>query len=109
MIEQKETAGVSGIIYIIENNEGRLLLVKRIKPGSNFFGQYLFPAGMCEDYDRTTLDTVTREVMKERGIEIAETNTCSLGTVTYLHPKGCDITLEIFLYLALLIKVKLKI
>ena len=62
MNERKEKLlNVSGIIYVLVDGE-RLLLTRRIKEGSVFFNEYLFPGGRLEESDSTTYDCTKREI-----------------------------------------------
>ena len=95
MNERKEKLlNVSGIIYVLVDGE-RLLLTRRIKEGSAFFNEYLFPGGRLEESDSTTYDCTKREIEEERG---CTAKVCSsLGVVSYRHPAAGVISLEVFL------------
>lgn len=95
MNERKENVlNVSGIIYVLVDDD-RVLLTKRIKEGSNFFNEYLFPGGRMEKYDSTTVGCAKREIKEERGCNVKEL--ISLGVVSYKHPSAGVISLEVFM------------
>jgi 8-oxo-dGTP pyrophosphatase MutT (NUDIX family) len=83
-----------GVIYIIKK-EDRYLLTKRIKSGSNFYGEFLFPAGRIEADDASEFACVQREIAEERGAGILAAT--KIDSVTYLHPSGSNITQHIYL------------
>lgn len=95
MNERKENLlNVSGIIYVLVDGD-RVLLTKRIKEGSNFFNEYLFPGGRMEKYDSTTVECAKREIKEERGCVVKELS--SLGVVSYKHPNAGVISQEVFM------------
>lgn len=95
MNERKENLlNVSGIIYVLVDGD-RVLLTKRIKEGSNFFNEYLFPGGRMEKYDSTTAECAKREIKEERGCIAKELS--SLGVISYKHPSAGVISQEVFM------------
>jgi 8-oxo-dGTP pyrophosphatase MutT (NUDIX family) len=93
--EEQKISPIEGVVYVVRDKSGRFLVAKRIKPGSNFFGEHLFPGGEIEDSDESPKFAVAREVKEERGANVHES--LYLDSTSYPHPNGNLITQHVFL------------
>ncbi len=87
-------SGLEGILYVMKRDD-RYLIAKRVKEGSNFKDQFLFPGGLVENFDLSWEDAVKREILEERGVSINDPK--FIATVKYPHPKGVLVTQHVFL------------
>jgi len=58
-----------GVIFVILQNGG-VILERRLKPNSGYYGYTIIPGGKVEDFDEDGECAVVREALEEKGIVV---------------------------------------
>ena len=77
---------IVAVTALIQNSEGKILLVKRGMHEIAFPGKWALPGGKLEKGE-TVFDTLKREVMEEVGLEIEDAHTY-VRNYSFVRPDG---------------------